>query len=64
MSIGTEDRKFGVDSYNLATKAPKTTFSNSAFYLGVEFNGLLANQLLEKFVMNEFVEDERGLLAY
>ena len=64
MSIGTEDRKFGVDSYNLATKAPKTTFSSTAHYLGVEFEGTLANKLLENFVMNEFVEDDRGLLAY
>lgn len=27
MTIGPEDRKFGVDSYNSGIKVPKTTFS-------------------------------------
>lgn len=38
MAIGPEDRKFGVDAYNFATKAPKTTFSQAAFLLGTEFD--------------------------
>jgi hypoxia up-regulated 1 len=27
LTIGPDDRKFGVDAYNMATKVPKTTFS-------------------------------------
>ena len=27
LAIGPEDRKFGVDAFNFATKAPKTTYS-------------------------------------
>jgi hypoxia up-regulated 1 len=64
MSIGPEDRKFGVDSYNFATKAPKTTFTQSAFFLGLDFDTSRVNNLLDNFVMNEFVEDERGLIAF
>ncbi len=65
LAIGPEDRKFGVDAFNFATKAPKTTFSQSAFLLGTEFNQSEVDSLTsDKFVMNEFVTDERGLIAY
>lgn len=65
MTIGLDERKFGVDAYNMATKVPKTTFSSVASMLGVEFDQSEIDRLAnEKFVMNEFVVDERGLVAW
>jgi len=65
LAIGPEDRKFGVDAFNFSTKAPKTTYSSSAFLLGTEFSQSLVDSMAsDQFVMNEFVTDERGLIAY
>jgi molecular chaperone DnaK (HSP70) len=44
---------------------PKTTFANSAQNLGKAFDQEELDALKStKFVMNDFVEDERGLIAY
>lgn len=65
MSIGPEERKFGVDSLTLGTKVPKTTFTQAAFLLGVDFQqDEVTKMVTDEFVMNELVVDDRGLIAY
>ena len=64
MTIGPEDRKFGVDSLTMASKKPETTFYDSAFLLGVDYSDEVLARLKENFIANDFVVDERGLIAY
>lgn len=65
LTIGPEDRKFGADAFNSATKLPKTTFAQSAALLAQEYDPAFVEQMREhSFVMNDFVEDDRGLMAY
>ena len=65
MTIDSEERKFGVDSFNSATKFPKTTFTEAISMLGKEFNSEEVDRLkTDRMVMNEMVEDERGMIAW
>jgi len=58
-------RLFGKDSATANSRYPKTTFADLAFYLGMEYNPEELERLaLDKFVLNDFVEDERGFVAW
>jgi molecular chaperone DnaK (HSP70) len=56
MTIDSEERKFGVDSFNSATKFPKTTFTEAASFLGRDFDQEEVDRLkTDRMVMNEMV---------
>ena len=63
-TIAKENRLFGKDSFVGTSRFPKTTFADVCRQLAVPFSEEMVQTLkLEKFVMNDFVEDERGLIA-
>lgn len=63
-TIAKENRLFGKDSFVGTTRFPKTTFADVASLFGTPFSEETVQSLkLDKFVLNDFVEDERGLLA-
>jgi hypoxia up-regulated 1 len=65
LAIGSETRLFSSDAVTNAGRFPKTTFQNVANYLAQDYDDELVKQLREQnFVMNEFVRDERGLIAF
>lgn len=65
LTIGQDTRLWSADAFNAAAKQPTTTFQNVAKYLGQEFNEELISELKsKKFILNEFVQDERGLVAF
>jgi heat shock protein 1/8 len=65
LSFGPEDRIWGYDAAINAGRYPKSTFANTASFVGQKFNSDdLAALASEKFVMTDFVSDERGYVAY
>ena len=65
MTIGPEQRLYSADSFAAAAKYPKTTFIEAASMFGVTFNAdELDQRKAERFIMNEFVEDERGMVGW
>jgi len=65
MAIGPETRLYSSDAVTNAGRFPKTTFQNVANYLAMDYSEELLTSLREhNFVMNEFVKDERGLVAF
>ena len=57
-------RLFGKDSFIGSTRFPKTTFSDLAGLFAVPYSQETVEKLaLEKFVLYDFVEDDRGLIA-
>lgn len=65
MTITPEQRLWSADSFNSASRYPKTTFANVASYLGQAFNQEeLDASKAEWFVLNDFVSDERGMVAW
>jgi len=65
MTFGPETRLWSSDSFVNASRYPKTTFADSAKYLGKTFDTAELSKLAErKFVLNDFVEDDRGQVAW
>lgn len=65
MTIGKETRLWSADSFSSAARYPQTTFANVGSYLGAQYDqSELALQRKDWSVMNEFIEDERGLVAF
>ena len=63
-TVAKEIRLFGKDSAIGTSRFPKTTFADVCRQFAVPFSEELAEKLkLERFIMNDFVEDERGLMA-
>jgi len=57
-------RWFGKDSFIGSTRFPKTTFSDLAGLFAVPYSQETVEKLaLEKFILYDFVEDDRGLIA-
>lgn len=64
-TITDEQRLFGKDSFNGNSRYPKSTFGDLASYLGMEYSeDYLKHLKLNEFVLNDFVQDERGLVAW
>ena len=65
MTIGPEQRLFSADSFVAAARYPKTTFTEAASQFGVTYDAdELARLQADRFVMNEFVEDDRGMVGW
>ena len=64
-TIGPEQRLFSADSFVAAARYPKTTFTEAASKFGLTFSAdEIAREKAERFVMNEFVEDDRGMVGW
>jgi hypoxia up-regulated 1 len=65
MTIANENRLWSADSFVGSGRFPKTTFAETASYMGLNFDQQTIDKLaLEDFVLNDFVEDERGYFAF
>jgi hypoxia up-regulated 1 len=65
MTIASENRLWSADSFVGAGRFPKTTFAETASFMGLDYDKKTIDKLaLESFVLNDFVEDERGLFAF
>ena len=65
VSLGDENRLFGADSFLESGKYPKTTFMEMQRLFGQTYNeDLLKKFKEERFVYNEFVEEDRGLIGW
>ena len=63
-TITKEQRLFGADSFIGTTRYPKTTFADVASLFAEPYSEETVNKLkLDHFVLNDFVEDERGMIA-
>ena len=64
-TIAKENRLFGADSFIATSRFPKTTFADVASNFAVPFSQeTIDNFKLNKFILNDFVEDERGFIAF
>jgi molecular chaperone DnaK (HSP70) len=65
LTIADDVRLWSADAFNGAARFPKTTFANVAGYLGKLFDDQELRQIrADKFILNDFVKDERGLVAF
>jgi len=65
LTITKDQRIFGADSFIATSRNPKSTFAEVASYLGEAYDEETVSSLkLDKFVLNDFAEDERGLIAF
>ena len=65
VTIGAENRLFGADSFLESSKYPQTTFAQLHRLFGVPFDSdKVATLKKDRFLFNEFVADERGLVAW
>jgi molecular chaperone DnaK (HSP70) len=65
LTIANDMRLWSSDSFNNAGKYPKSTFSNPYTWLGFEYDEPALAELREKqYVMNDFVADDRGYVAW
>ena len=65
LTIADDVRLWSADSFVGAARYPKTTFANVAGFLAKEFNtDELTALRTSKFILNDFVADERGLVAW
>jgi len=65
LTIADDVRLWSADAFNGAARFPKTTFANVAGYLGKAFDDEELKQIRgDKFILNDFVKDERGLVAF
>jgi len=65
MTIGSENRLYGKDSFLESSKYPQTTFADVLRVFGRSFDEEEAAQLKkDRFITNEFVADGRGNYAY
>ena len=63
-TITKEQRLFGADSFIGNSRFPKTTFADVTSLFALPYSAETVEALgLEKFILNDFVEDERGLVA-
>ena len=64
-TITPEKRLYGKDSAAGNSRYPKTTFADLTSFLGMEYDQEKLDYLrLNEFVLNDFVQDERGLVAW
>ena len=64
-TITPEKRLYGKDSAAGNSRYPKTTFADLTSFLGMEYDQEKLDYLrLNEFVLNDFVQDERGLIAW
>jgi len=65
MTIGSENRMYGKDSFLESAKYPQTTFADLLRVFGRKFDSDEAAQLKkDRFTTNDFVADPRGNYAY
>jgi len=65
VTIGDDNRLFGADSYIEHSKYPLTTFAGIQRYFGQKFDeDLVAKLKKERFVFNDIVADDRGLIGW
>jgi len=65
LTIADDVRLWSADSFVGAPRYPKTTFANVAGYLAKEYSAEELSALkADKFILNDFVQDERGLVAW
>lgn len=65
VTIGSENRLFGADSFLESGKYPQTTFGQMHRVFGVSFDSdKVARLKQDRFLFNEFVADERGQVAW
>lgn len=65
MTINNEQCLYSTDSFNGQARFPQTTFSNLLVNLGNKFNAEEIEKVKDtKFLLNDFVEDKRGLVGY
>ena len=65
LTIADDVRLWSADSFVGAARYPKTTFANVGGYLAKEFQSEELTALrTNKFILNDFVVDERGLVAW
>ena len=65
LTITPETRLFAKDSFNGNSRYPKSTFLDLASFLGMDYDAEKLEHLrLNEFVLNDFAEDERGLVAW
>ena len=64
-TITKDVRLFGADSFIGTSRNPKTTFADMARFLGMEYDTeTVARLQQDNFVLNDMVEDDRGLIAF
>lgn len=64
-TLGPDNRLFSADSFVAGSRYPKQTFMEVANFLGMQYEQDAIDQLKkERFIMNDFVEDARGLVAW
>jgi hypoxia up-regulated 1 len=64
VTLGSENRLYGADSFLESGKYPLTTFSEWQRAFGQKYDAdLIAKMKAERFVTNNFVADERGYTA-
>jgi molecular chaperone DnaK (HSP70) len=65
ISVTDEGRLFGADSLMAMSKFPYSTYGDFIRILGQKYEQEFINDLKKHyFIMNEFAEDERGLIGY
>lgn len=65
LTIGSENRLYGKDSFLESGKYPKTTFSDILRIFGQKFDADALDKLKEeRLISNDFVADPRGNAAY
>ena len=65
VTIGDDNRLFGADSYIEHSKYPMTTFAGIQRNFGQKFEDeLVAKLKKERFITNEMVSDDRGLIGW
>ena len=64
-SITKEQRLYGKDSFVGTSRFFKTTFADNASFLAMPYSQESIEKLaLDKFVLNDMAEDDRGLIAF
>ena len=65
LTITKDQRLYGKDSYVGTSRYFKTTFSDVARLFAKEYDSALVESMkLDRFVLSDLVEDDRGLIAY
>ena len=65
LTISKEMRMYGADSFMATARNPQTTIADMASFFALPYDEETVKKLkLEQFVLNDFVEDERGLFAF
>lgn len=65
VTITEDERVFGADSFIEQTKFPKETYSQLHRFIGKEWDQEFIQKMKsQRFLVNEFVEDDRGLIGW